>query len=83
MDGVIERRIEAHRWGGSDRRVYGLLLKGPGCTDREGASALGLSNTTYRVQRWRLACSGLVAPIDAHARPRRWAAVGSAQEAGG
>jgi hypothetical protein len=75
---VIQGRLERHSWGGSDRRIYRLLLARPGLTDREGAEALGISDTTYRMQRWRLACSRLVAPIDRRARPRRWALVSEA-----
>jgi hypothetical protein len=71
----VARVSDQHNWGGSDRQIYRVLLARPGLTDREGAEALGISDTTYRMQRWRLACSRLVAPLDREARPRRWCAV--------
>lgn len=78
----VARRLGAHNWGGSDHHVYRLLLARPGLTDREGAELLGLSSTTYRIQRWRLWCSRLVVPVDPEARPRRWVALRGPREPG-
>jgi hypothetical protein len=66
---------DGHVFGGSDRLILEYLRANGPATDARGAWQTGLSETTYRIQRWRLSRSGLVYRAGHLGRAVLWGAV--------